>query len=152
MNRRSSRLPFESSSARRPEVFTDRSVGLDVVPSVFRDAGYVVHTIQEVFGSGPVPDVEWIQYTGERDMLAVCKDDRIRYNYLEWDAIQRTGLRVLCLGDKQIGIVEMAARFRGALVHLPGLVRAPGPWVFGVHAHGRVQRMTLNTAPRKLSD
>jgi len=84
LNRRSSRLPFESSSARRPEVFTDRSVGLDVVPSVFRDAGYVVHTIQEVFGSGPVPDVEWIQYTGERDMLAVCKDDRIRYNYLEW--------------------------------------------------------------------
>ena len=152
MNRHSSRPPFESNSAPPPEVFTDRSVGLDAVPSVFRDAGYVVHTIQEVFGNGPVPDVEWIQYAGERDMLAICKDDRIRYNYLEWDAIHRTGLRVLCLGDKRIGIAEMTSRFRAALVHLPGLVRAPGPWVFGVHAHGRVQRMTLNQMPRKLPE
>ena len=78
-----------------PEIYTDTSVGGRQVPQLFRDRGFVVRTKLEVFGQRAVPDTEWIQLAGEQGWLAVCKDDRIRYNVLELEAIRRVDLRVL---------------------------------------------------------
>jgi hypothetical protein len=71
-------------------------------------------------------------------MLAICKDDRI--GTTTWDGMDhRTGLRVLCLGDKRIGIAEMTSRF-AQRSFIPGLVRAQG------RGSSRVQPMGGSTA------
>jgi hypothetical protein len=109
---------------------------------VFREAGYVVHTIDDLFGPRPVEDTEWIEVADVNGFAVACKDDRIRSRPLEKRALFYSRLRVLCLTDGHLRSSEQAERFRVNLERIERLWRTEGPWVYGVHAN-RLERLKL---------
>lgn len=110
---------------------------------MYRSYGLRVVTIAEHFGETKVPDEVWIEWSARQGMIAVCKDDRIRYRYDEAEAIERAGARVLVLANRTLSVNEMVERFRQSLRHLPGLTRIAEPWIFGVYKGGDVRRLTM---------
>lgn len=126
----------------RPEILVDRSLGLLAVPAVFREAGYVVRTLDDVFGPVPIEDVTWIIEADDRGWAVACKDDRIRRRPLEKQALYNSHLRVLCLTDGHLRREEQAERFRANMEGFDRLWRRPGPWVYGVHAD-RVEHLRI---------
>ena len=61
-----------------PDFLVDRSLGTKAVSAVLRDGGFVVRTIDDVFGERPVADVEWIRVASDEGWAVATKDDRIR--------------------------------------------------------------------------
>ena len=126
-----------------PDVFVDISLGGVAVPNLFRDAGYRVVTLHEQFGQRPVADTEWMAWADERDMVVLCKDQRIRRNPAERYALARSHLRVVCLTTGGLRSVEQCEIFSD---HLPALERRwdspERPWFVGLSRSG-VQRLRI---------
>ncbi|PWD51852.1 hypothetical protein C8046_15570 [Serinibacter arcticus] len=122
---------------RLPDVFVDISLGGIAVPRVFREAGYKVVTLHEQFGQRPVPDTEWMQWADDRDMVVLCKDQRIRRNPAEKYLLSRSQLRVVCLTSGQLRSSEQETLFRS---HLGALERRwddpERPWFVGLSPSG----------------
>lgn len=133
---------MSTSSAPRPEVLVDRSLGIRSIPELFRRSGYRTLTLNDVFGERPVPDTEWIQYAGERGMFVACKDDKIRSRPAEREALQRVSLRVLCLTRGDLRTAEQMRYFENNLERIETLWRVEGPWVFGVY-EDELRRLNL---------
>lgn len=134
--------PSSAPTSSLPELLVDRSLGTIAVPAVFAEAGYTVHTIDDVFGMRPVEDTEWIAFADERGLAVVCKDDRIRQRPLEKRALFYSRLRVLCLTNGHLGRAEQAERFRANLDPIQALWRRQGPWVYSVLPDG-LKRLQL---------
>lgn len=69
-------------SASPPEFFIDRSLGRHVVPDALRAAGAIVHVMADVYGQRigqGLPDEEWLLDAGERELVVLMKDAKIRY-------------------------------------------------------------------------
>lgn len=111
---------------------------------MFRDAGYTTYTIDDVFGSRPVEDTEWIRHADQHDMVVVCKDDRIRYNELEKHALYHSRVRVLCLTNGHLRGAEQAEYFERNLARFARLwqSREGRPWVYAVRKDS-IERMKI---------
>lgn len=135
---------------RLPDVFVDVSLGGVAVPRIFREAGYHVVTLHEQFGQRPVPDLEWMSWADERDMVVLCKDQRIRRNSAEKYALARSRLRVVCLTTGRLRSAEQQRLF---LEHMPALERLwdmpERPWFYGISPSG-LRRLGIE--PSKDSD
>ena len=102
----------------------------------------MVHTIDDVFGSRPVEDTEWIVFADDRGMAVACKDDRIRRRPLEKQALFYSSLRVLCLTNGHLRSEQQADCFRRNLAPIGRLWSQPGPWVYGVQ-ETKVERLRI---------
>lgn len=69
-----------SRSQRPREFFVDRSLGRHRVPEALRRAGWALRTHHEIYGERDewVPDVEWLELCGRRNMPVLSKDRRLR--------------------------------------------------------------------------
>ena len=130
--------------AEPPELFIDRSVGLLGVPRHFREAWpTTVRTVDEVFGAGKVADEVWMARADAEGWIAVCKDDKIRRRTGERELMSRGTLRVFCLANGNVTRDEMIAWLTEAHPALLKQAPEPGPWMLGVYAHGRTERLKL---------
>jgi hypothetical protein len=97
-----------------PHVFVDRSLGAVQVPTLLRQAGFVLTTMREHYGEAQaqqVTDVEWIALTAQRGWIGFHKDAEIRRNEVERRAVLDTGARMFCVPRADITAADVAARF-----------------------------------------
>jgi len=78
-------------------------------------------------GSQETDDVEWITYAGRKHMMALTKDERIRYNKRERDAIVASACRVLCYPNANVPTREYIERITNQRTHVEALWDEPGP-------------------------
>ena len=64
-----------------------------------------VYHVTELLTAGS-PDVEVLEYAGDKDYFLITKDNRIRYKPNERDAIRKYKVGVFLLGGKNIPFLE----------------------------------------------
>lgn len=64
-----------------------------------RSFGENVDHLQDHF-PGDAPDTEWLEYIGREDFILITRDDRIRRNPLEMQALKQYGVGAFFLGGK----------------------------------------------------
>jgi hypothetical protein len=140
MSTGSKKTTSRRSSARRSErpleFLIDRSLGRLAVPRLLREAGLVVHTLADLYGeeqAQKTDDVEWIALAAERDYVVLCKDDRIRRNQPEREALIAGGVRAFCITNGHLTYEVMAAYFIANKNRIIQRCRKPGPYLIGVY-------------------
>ena len=121
------------------DLFLDRSLGSRRVPSMLREAGLRLRTLVEVYGSPAderVTDQEWLSLAGERGWVVLMKDQRIRYNEVEKDAVLRHGVMAFCLSGGNLSASQMAAQFLAVVPQMAGVCRGGGPFIYAVTGSG----------------
>lgn len=76
--------------------FVDRSLGRRIVPTALRDAGFDVVAHDEIFAADTEDEV-WLTEAGSRGWIVLMKDDRIRYNPREREALRAASVRTFVL-------------------------------------------------------
>lgn len=121
-----------------PDLFLDRSLGRIKVPSLLRAAGLQLVTLAEHYGipaDEKIADAEWLQLAGTRGWTVFMKDERIRYNPAEREAVKAHDVRCFCLSSQQLSGEAMAERF---LANLDRITRAcaerVGPFLYIVYS------------------
>jgi len=141
-------VPSRRSSGQRhaagqPEFLIDRSLGQLVLPAALREAGLTVHTLADVYGeagSHEVQDVDWINLAAARDLVVLCRDDRIRRRPAERQALVNGKVRVFCLTSRHLGFADRATYFVGNCFRIIQESAKPGPFLCGVY-RDRIERL-----------
>lgn len=125
-----------------PEFFIDRSLGARVVPDALREAGWIVHTMHDVYGSRGerIEDVEWLERCGSEGWVALSKDKRIRYRAFERDALTAHEVRHFVLTSGNLTGAHQAARFTDNATRIMKACTEPAPFIYVVHST-RVERL-----------
>ena len=128
------------SSAERPELFLDRSLGR-VTASRLREAGYIVHLIADHYpdDASNVPDEEWFAEGCSNGWVLLTKDKRIRYRAEELEALQEGHL--FCLASGNLDIAQMTQAFLDALPRIERAVRFEPVGFWHVYRDGKIKRM-----------
>ncbi len=118
-----------------PEIFVDRGLGRYLVPQALRSAGFVVHTMVEVFGAREqqVGDDEWLERAGREAWLVFTKDKRIRYRHVEVEAIRTHRVKAFVLASGNLTGQQQAGRFLTNLERIRTAALDAGPFVYAVH-------------------
>ncbi|MCA1708728.1 MAG: hypothetical protein LC808_37795, partial [Actinobacteria bacterium] len=94
-----------SSSRRKPPeplvFFIDRSLGRKKVPEALRAAGVEIRVHDELFPQG-TQDVVWLREAGVNGWIVITRDDRIRYNQLEKQAVIAARLRFFSITSSSL--------------------------------------------------
>lgn len=147
--KKKSRKSSAASSSSRREAerlasvvfFVDRSLGRRVVAQTLRDAGAQVEVHDDHFAQ-ETTDVDWIIGAGQRGWIVLSKDEQIRRNPLEREAVQRGRVKAFFLTQQGLSGPEMGEIFVKAL---PGMVRRTvrqaGPFIFTVSRSGVFSRL-----------
>ena len=128
-----------------PYVFVDRSLGAHIVPGLLRAAGVVLTTMAEHYGEHPgqrLTDENWIAETARLGWLGFHKDDHIRRNLAEKQAVRDSGARLFCVPNANLRAADLAQRY---IDNLPAIARAAagaGPYIYSVYAE-RIVRIEL---------
>jgi hypothetical protein len=118
-----SRLPEEVT------FFIDASLGGKTLGEALRAAGARVELHDNHFPQG-TPDVVWLTEAGTRNWVVFTKDERIRYNQLERQALLNAGVRAFVLTARGLRGAEYAQVFVEALPAIHRLLnRQPGPFI-----------------------
>lgn len=139
--RKSKKSSVASSRSRRDSdrlasltSFIDRSLGKRVVAGELTRAGAVVQIHDDNFAPDTA-DVEWLRVVGEKGWIVLSKDEAIRRNRHEREAIRAAKVRAFFLTQQGMTGLEMAAIFVRAL---PGMVaraaRQKGSFIFTISA------------------
>lgn len=130
------------SSDRPPEFFIDRSLGRHVVPDGLRALGLTVRTLVDVYGDREetVLDEEWLHDAGLNGWIVLTKDDRLRYNSAEREALIAAGVRVFCLTNRHLSGAQQLQRFTDNINRIIQRAEHPGPFIYGVYER-RLQRL-----------
>ncbi|MCC5954246.1 MAG: hypothetical protein JJU45_19315 [Acidimicrobiia bacterium] len=100
------------------------------MPSVFRDAGYEVILMSELYPDGEdqgVGDDRWISDVSGLGLVALTKDVAIVRAHR--GALEASRLQVFALSNANLTGPEMAERFRYHLNRIVHRSRKPGPFV-----------------------
>ena len=90
------------------------------MPDALRAAGVEIRVHDELFAQG-TEDVVWLREAGAHGWVVITRDDRIRYNQLEKDAVLAAKLRFFSItsssltGDEAAGLILSSL---GAISHL----------------------------------
>lgn len=121
--------------------FIDRSLGRKYVAQALREAGAVVEVHDDHFPQ-TTPDVDWLAEVGRRGWVVLSKDERIRRNRIEREALEAAHVRAFFLTQQDITGQEMAELFSNAL---PGMTRRavsePAPFIFTISHSGKFSRI-----------
>lgn len=121
--------------------FVDRGLGRRLVPAVFREAGYDVVVMADLYPGGAdqaVSDDQWIADVSERGWVALTKDANVIRHHR--DALSSSTLRVFALDNANVTGEEMARRFETNLNRIVQRARKPGPYVDVVHKNAIERR------------
>lgn len=77
------------------------------MPQALRDAGLDVRVHDELFPQGTA-DVEWLRVAGQPRWVVITRDDRIRYNTLEKQAVVAARLRFFSITSSSLTGEEAA--------------------------------------------
>ena len=84
-------------------------------------------------------DRVWLQATGERGLVVLTKDQRLRYRPLEIAALRASNARVFVLTAGNLRGIEIAAVFLAALPRICKVLHSrPGPFIARVSRSGHV--------------
>jgi hypothetical protein len=115
-----------SSSRRKPPeplvFFIDRSLGRKKVPEALRAAGLDVRVHDELFPQA-TQDVVWLSAAGAQPWVVITRDERIRYNQLEKQAVIAARLRFFSITSSSLTGEEAAALTLSALDKMSRLCR-----------------------------
>jgi hypothetical protein len=106
-----------------------------------KKAGAVVEVHDDHFAPN-TPDVEWLRAVSDKGWVALSKDEAIRRNRYERDAIRAAGVKAFFLTQQGLTGMEMAAIFARAL---PGMTmraaRQKGSFLFTISRTGVFSRV-----------
>lgn len=115
-----------SSSRRKPPeplvFFIDRSLGRKKVPQALRAAGLDVRVHDELFPQA-TEDVVWLTEAGLQRWVVITRDDRIRYNQLEKQAVLAARLRFFSITSSSLTGDEAASLILSAMRAMSRLCR-----------------------------
>lgn len=118
--------------------FLDRSLGSRILPTLLREHGWVVETMDERYGaerSQRVKDVTWIEDLGEGE-IALTSDGQIGKVAIQAEAIRRRLARILVI-DANLTAREQAARLLDSQMRIERVAIArSGPWILSAGADG----------------
>lgn len=121
--------------------FIDRSLGRKQVAEALREVGATVEVHDDHFPQS-TPDVEWLAEVGRRGWVVLSKDERIRRNRIEREALEAARVRAFFLTQQDITGQEMANLFREAL---PGMTNRAisqfAPFIFTISRSGKFSRV-----------
>jgi hypothetical protein len=92
------------------------------VPEALRAAGVEIRVHDELFSQG-TQDVEWLKEAGANGWVVITRDDRIRYNQLEKQAVIAARLRFFSITSSSLTGEEAAALILSALDRVSRLSR-----------------------------
>ena len=84
------------------------------MPDALRAAGVEIRVHDELFPQG-TQDVDWLREAGANHWVVVTRDDRIRYNQLEKQAVIAARLRFFSITSSSLTGDEAAALILSAL-------------------------------------
>jgi predicted Ser/Thr protein kinase len=99
------------------------------VPDALRAAGVEVRVHDELFPQG-TEDVVWLSEAGAQHWVVITRDDRIRYNQLEKEAVLAATLRFFSITSSSLTGDEAAALILSALGSMSRLCRQHSKWGF----------------------
>jgi hypothetical protein len=130
--------------------FLDRGLGSKIIPQMLRDAGWLLVTMDERYGSAvsqSVADTDWIASATEYGDVILCKDLAIARNPVEADVVERTSARIFGLANARLSGPQAAHILLGQQAAIFAMaLRASGPYVVAVSDHG-LKRRRLSTSP-----
>jgi hypothetical protein len=122
--------------------FCDRNVGKQL-PASLRARGIEAITHDDHFPQATT-DESWLPIVGQRGWFVITRDRRIRFNKAERDALVAHGVGCFVLTRADASTVEMD---RCLLVAWDDILRIiatiPRPFLYAVHADGKVRRYPL---------
>jgi len=92
------------------------------VPEALRAAGVEIRVHDELFSQG-TEDVVWLREAGSNRWIVITRDDRIRYNQLEKQAVIAARLRFFSITSSSLTGEEAAALILSALDKMSRLCR-----------------------------
>jgi hypothetical protein len=92
------------------------------VPDALRAAGVEIRVHDELFPQGTL-DVDWLREAGANNWIVITRDDRIRYNQLEKQAVIAARLRFFSITSSSLTGEEAAALILSALDKMSRLCR-----------------------------
>lgn len=132
-------MPSGPRSQRLPEpwtFFVDRSLGGRVVADALRGTGEAVEIHDDHFAPDG-PDQNWLGEVGANAWVVLSKDDRIRRNPVEHEALLAAGVAAFFLGRSDLRGEQMASAFIAALPAMrKALRRFAVPFIAGISARG----------------
>jgi hypothetical protein len=150
-------MPSGPRSQRLPEpwvFFVDRSLGGRVVAETLRALGEHVEVHDDHFSKDATDEV-WLAEIGAKGWVILSKDDRIRRNPVERQALLASGVAAFFLGRSDLRGDQMASAFSAALTAIKkALRRFAVPFIAGVSRAGDVHVFEADgehyTPPKRL--
>lgn len=134
-------MPSAARSRLLPEpwiFFLDRSLGGRLVSEALRASGETVEA-HDIHFPKDASDVEWLGQVGSKGWVVLSKDDRIRLNEVERNALTEAGVAAFFLGRGDLTGPQMACAIVKALPAIKrALKRFPIPFIARISADGDV--------------
>lgn len=92
------------------------------MPEALRAAGVEIRVHDELFPQG-TQDVDWLKEAGANGWIVITRDDRIRYNQLEKQAVIAARLRFFSITSSSLTGEETASLILSALDRVSRLCR-----------------------------
>jgi len=131
--------PEQSPARDLPHIFVDRSLGSIQVPRLLRAEGFQLTTMAEHYGeqqAQSLDDQAWIAETARLGWIAFHKDDAIRRNEAEKNAVRRSGARCFCVPRADLTAPQAVRRYLDNLAAIARAVGASGPFIYSVYPDG----------------
>lgn len=138
-SRKRSDASYQSEQPRDLVFFTDKNLGLKIVPDALRAAGERVERKTDHFPQD-ADDSAWVPDVGARGWIILTADKNIRHNLIELVALLKSGTHSFILTSGNFTGEEMAKAFIGAMPQIKGIVATiPPPAVCTVSKSGDVR-------------
>ncbi len=124
-----------------PRFLIDRALGVQLKVAI-QERGFEVVTLRDLYGeegAQNTDDITWIQEAVAAGRLYLTKDDSIRRNKLEQDAMREANGRLFCLPNGHVATDEMRERFLHNLNRIIQRGRQDGPFAYGVYPDSLVR-------------
>lgn len=126
-------------SQRQPEFLVDRSLGSVIVPTALAGRGFIVHTLESVYGEAEAMDLDdevWLLDAGKRNWIVLAKDERIRRRPNELAAIRAAKVKAFYLTAGGLKGEVQAAILLKHIHRIIQRARKSGPMVWAVTESG----------------
>jgi hypothetical protein len=135
------RRRIEKDPLDRAVFFLDRSVGKRKVAGPLREAGFSVELHDDHFRKD-APDEEWLTKVGKQRWYVITRDERIRYRYLEAQAVRAARVGMFVVVSKNLTGPQTADAILKARNRIRRFIaRHRRPFIVKLYRDGRLQEL-----------